>query len=104
MSNNITPAQSLHRTSSMRSLHTIEEDMEGKQLVGIKDQTGSHETSPKLAEANDGSEFMMITVGHCRNLVPAPIYHADLGMTSRPMMNQKEYEESIMKSVVANNK
>ena len=26
---------------------------------------------------------MMITVGHCRTLVPAPKYHAELEMMSR---------------------
>lgn len=82
--------------------------MEGKQLLGIRDQTESHEASPKLAEANDGSDFMMITVGHCHNIVPAPKYHADLDMTSRPQMSQKDYEGSVMakhdllKSVMAN--
>ena len=110
MSNDITPTHSSHRTSSMRSLQTIEEDMEGKQLLGIKDQTESHEASPNLAEANDGSEFMMITVGHCHNIVPAAKYHAELDMTSRPQMSQKEYEgyimakDDLLKSVMANKK
>ena len=49
---------------------------------------------------NDGSEFMMITVGNCRNVVPAPKYHAELGMTSRPTMSQKEYEERMMAKYV----
>ena len=76
----------------------------------IKDQAGSAEASPTVAEANDGSEFMMITVGHCRNVVPAPKYHAELDVTSRPKMSQKEYEEFIVgkhdfqKSVLANSK
>ena len=43
---------------------------------------------------------MMITVGHCRNVVPAPKYHAELGMTSRPTMSQKEYEERMMAKYV----
>ena len=67
--------------------------MDSKQALVVKDQT---EASPKLAEANDGSEFMMITVGHCRTVVPAPKYHAELEMTSRPTMGQKEYEESLI--------
>ena len=45
---------------------------------------------------NDGSEFMMITVGHSRNVVPAPKYHAELGMTSRPTISQKQYESTIL--------
>ena len=75
--------------------------MESKQALVVKDQT---EASPKLAEANDGSEFMMITVGHCGNLVPGPKYHAELGMMSRPTMSQKDYEESMMKLAVASKK
>ena len=39
---------------------------------------------------------MMITVRHCRNFVPAVKYHAELEMTSRLTMSQKEYEESIV--------
>ena len=102
MSNAIPPAHSLQRTSSMRSLRTIKEGIEDKEL--FKDQAETAEASPKVAEANDGSEFMMITVGHCHSLVPGPRYHAGLEMTSRPTMSQKEYEESIVKSVMANNK
>ena len=102
--------QSLQRTISMRSLQTITEDMEDKELLIIKDQAETAEASPKVAEANDGSEFMMITVGHCYNVVPAAKYHGELDMTSRPKMSQKEYEESMMakhdilKSVPANSK
>ena len=102
---NVTPlAGSLQRTLSTRSLPTIKEDMEDKQLFMLKDQAETGKASPSITEANDGSELMMITIGHCRNLVPAVKYHAELEMTSRPMMSQKEYEESIMKSVIANNK
>ena len=103
-------SQSLQRTISMRSLQTIEEDMDDKEMSIIKDGAESAEASPQVAEANDGSEFMMITVGHCHNLVPAPKYHAELDMTSRPKMSQKEYEESMMakhdilNSVLANSK
>ncbi len=101
---------SLQRTISMRSLQTIKEDKEDQDLLIIKDQAESTEASPKVAEANDDSDFMMITVGHCRNVVPAPKYHAELDMTSRPKMSQKEYEEfmmakqDILKSVLANRK
>ena len=56
-------------------METIKEDMEDKELSIIENQSESTETSPKVAEANDGSEFMMITVGHCRNVVPAPKYN-----------------------------
>ena len=51
-------------------METIKEDMEDKELS----QAESAETSPKVAEANEGSEFMIITVGHC---VPAPKYHTE---------------------------
>ena len=100
----------LQRNTSRLSLETIKEDMEDKELSIIENQAESAETSPKVAETNDGSEFMMITVGHCRNVVPAAKYHAELGMTSRPKMCQKEYEElmmakhHILKSVQANSK
>ena len=102
--------QSLQRIASPLDLQTIKEDMEDKELLMIKDQAESAEASPTVAEANDGSEFMMITVGHCRNVVPAPKYHAELDMTSRPKMSQKAYEEFMMgkhdfsKSVLANSK
>ena len=102
--------QPLQRTISMRSLQTIKEDMDDKEFLIINDQAESAEASPKVAEANDGSEFMMITVGHCRNVVPAPKYHAELDMTSRPKMSQKEYEEfmmakhDILQPVLANSK
>ena len=87
--------ESLQRDTSRLSLETIKEDMEN-----IENQAERTEASP---EANDGSEFMMITVGHCRNVVPAPKYHAELGMTSRPRMSQKEYEECMVaKHVQAN--
>ena len=56
-------------------METIKEDMEDKELSIIETQAESTETSPKVAEANDGSEFMMITVGHCRKVVPAPKYN-----------------------------
>ena len=94
----------------MHSLQTIKEDKEDQELLIIKDETESAEASPKVAEVNDGSEFMMITVGHCRNVVPAPKYHAELDMTSRPTLSQKEYEEfmmdkhDILKSTLANRK
>ena len=39
---------------------------------------------------------MMITVGHCRDLVPGLKYHAELEMTSRPIMSQKVYEEFLI--------
>ena len=102
--------QSLQRTISPLNLQTIKEDMEDKELLIIKDQAESVEPSPTVAEANDGSEFMMITVGHCRNVVPAPKYHAELDMTSRPKKSQKEYEEfmvgkhDVQKSVFAKSK
>ena len=53
-----------------------------------------------VAGLNYGSEFMMITVGHCRNVVAAAKYHAELGMTSRPKTSQKEYEEFMMAKYV----
>ena len=88
--------QSLQCTTSRLSLQTIEENMEDKDILIIKDQAESAEVSPTVAEANDGSEFMMITVGHCHNVVPAPKYHTKLDMTSRPKMSQKEFEEFMM--------
>ena len=108
MSNVTSLVGSLQRTLSVRSLQTIKEDMEDKELFVLKDQVETDKASPSVAEAIDGSEFMMITVGHCRNVVPAPKYHAELNMTSRPGMSQKQYEESIiarhdvLKSVMAN--
>ena len=90
--------ESLQRDTSRLSLETIKEDMEK-----IENQAERTEASPKVAEANDGSEFMMITVGHCHNVIPAPKYHAELGMTSRSKMSQKEYEQCMMaKHVQAN--
>ena len=95
----------LQRDTRRLSLETIKEDMEDKELSVIEKQAQSTETSPKVAEANDGSEFMMITVGHCRNVVPVPKYHAELGMTSRATISQKKYEECMMaKHVQANSK
>ena len=85
----------------MLSLQTIKAGKEDKEL--FKDQVETAEASSKVAEA-DESEFMMITVGHCYNLVPGPKYDAKVGMTSRATMSQKQYEESVMKSVMADKK
>ena len=105
MSTAVPLGELLQRNTSRLSLETIKEDMEDKELSIIENQAESAETSPKVAEANDGSEFMMITVGHCRNVVPAAKYHAELGMTSRPTISQKQYEECMMaKHVQANSK
>ena len=103
-------AESLQHTAGRSSLETIREDMEDKEFSSIKGEAESAEASPKVAEVNDGSEFIMITVGHCRHVVPAAKYHAELGMTSRPKLCQKEYEElmmakhHILNSVQANSK
>ena len=54
--------------------------MEDKELFKAQAETAG--ACPKATEANDGSEYMMITVGHCRNLVAAPKYHAEMDVTS----------------------
>ena len=80
----------------MQNLRTIQEDKEDQELLIRKDQIESKEASPKLTEEDGEPEFVMITVGHCRNTVPKPTYHAYLDMTSMPGMSQKQYEEAMI--------
>ena len=55
MSNSLPPTHSLQHTSSMRSLRTIKEGIEDKEL--FKAQAETAEASPKVAEGNDGSNI-----------------------------------------------